>query len=63
MLRMSASTDSSTSGAGGKSVEKSSKSSKSLKGLKNLQRPSVWGNVYRSNDPPSIEELELSLEF
>ena len=46
-------------------VEESSKSPKSLKGLKNLQRPSVRRNVYRSTDPPSIEneELELPLQL
>ena len=46
-------------------VEESSKSPKSLKALKNLQRPSVRRNVYRSTDPPSIEneELELPLQL
>ena len=80
MLRTSSSTDSSTSatqiavkydgvdGGGDQSVKKLSKSRqklKSLKGLKNLQRPSVWRNVYRSTDLPSIryKELELPLEL
>ena len=51
--------------AGGKSVKKLSKSgkivkeSKSFKSLKNLQKPSVWKNIYKSTNLPSIRYKEL----